>query len=1157
MPIIAAMIDQILASARAEVRSARRLVRTWMFTVVAILIAILGYGQQVFFHAIGSGVSTTVGGMMSPRFVVSQLGAQMLWVLMVALIFLAFDVRARDRRERMHEVLDARPVDNFAALLGRLMGLIVIGWLPLAVLAVFILGLTAIADGAGWWINPGVEPLSMTALLFIDAPVNLALWGAFVMLLAVLVRNRLAVALVALALIGIYIFAFFRTPIYLTGSLAAVGDWSGLPSDLAPVFLSWPSIVHRLCYVAIALGVLALAAGLHPRPDSARPIRRLVAGTALTALGAAGIASLTLYAIADRQERDAWAAVHEDARNVPRADLQAIGGRVAIDPGDRLVVDIEATLAMPATGSGPLVFSFNPGLEIAEILLDGAMVEFTHEAGLLTIPRPAPSTQTFALTLRAAGLPDMRFAYLDGAFDPLTMPPVEGGAAILLGIAAAVFHDDYAALMPGIRWLPMPGTHVGMDDPDRGRDFFTTDLEVEVPRGWLVAGPGRAHEVAAGDDTVRLRFNPDAPVTDFGVFAAPFERFATDVAGVTLELLVSPKHADNLRFFADATDEIEKRFAELFDEAAEIGLPYPYDGFSVVELPMGVRSFGGGWRMDTALALPGVMLLPEAGLPLAEFGFHVRNTGELESQEGGIPRAKVDVLMSSLENDFGGANPFLAVTRSFFAYQTGATGAGAAALDAMLLHLATRLITDREGYFSAHGLQAQLQSAMGNVMVSSFIGEPSGIVANIRNAATNRPAVWERTLGEALADLDVVTDPELAVHAVVLKTTAVSRAVLQALGREAAGALLAELRRRYAGTNFTAREFEDLAVELGSDLRPIIGDWLFETALPGYLVSNARGYRLPDSDSGQPQYQVLVDVRNDEPTPGVFWLVGRLSADFDHVRGTGPLRIEPETSLEVGLVTAAKPTQLRLGFHMALNRQTLLLDVPTIDDEEIVDAEGFTGGRPSTWTPRAGAGIVIDDLDPGFSIEYDDGAAPVIGGAGAGLAIAVGAIASPDMDEGLPQFTPFTRSGGTWSRQQHPAAWGKYRHTVARAGITRANARAVFAAELPHAGRWRLEYHMPQEGAGRSSGFSGGGIQIQINQGGTRIGRQGAYDLKLVTGDGERAIEFDGSIAGGGWNRLGEFDITDHHVQVVVANQAETGHSVIADAVRWTPVEDG
>lgn len=97
---------------------------------------------------------------------------------------------------------------------------------------------------------------------------------------------------------------------------------------------------------------------------------------------------------------------------------------------------------------------------------------------------------------------------------------------------------------------------------------------------------------------------------------------------------------------------------------------------------------------------------------------------------------------------------------------------------------------------------------------------------------------------------------------------------------------------------------------------------------------------------------------------------------------------------------------------------------------------------------------------------------------------------------------------------------------------------------------------MPQQGERSSSGFSGPGIQIQINAGGARIGDQGAYDITLVMGGDERAIEFDGSVAAGGWNRLGEFDVTDRDVQLVVANQAETGHSVIADAVRWSPVED-
>ena len=1154
--------DQILAAARAELRSARRLVRTWMFTAVALLIALVGYGQQVFFHAIGSGISTTVGAIMTPRFVVVQMGSQMLWVLMGALVFLAFDIRARDQRERMHEVLDARPIDNFSALFGRMIGLVLVGWLPLVAVAVIVYSLTAIAELAGAWISPSIEPLSMAALLLVDAPVTLALWCAVVMLLAVVVRNRLAVAVLALALLGGYIYAFFRVPTYLVGSFAAIGDISGFPSDLAPVFLSWPSVAVRACFLAMAVGLLALAAVLHPRPDSVRRGPHLIAGGVLTVLGAAGLANVAFGLMGDLEERDAWAAVHAEAKDAPRADLRALVGSVAVDPGDELAIDIEATLVAPPEATDELVFSLNPGLTINELRLDGAVAEFVFEAGLLTIRRPTAGVANgeFKLAVQASGVPDPRFAYFDAAFDPQTLRPVEGGAVYLLGIANALFHDDYVALMPAIRWLPMPGAHVGANEQDRGRDFFTMDIEVEVPEGWLAAAPGRRQivETSGESDAVRMRFNPGAPVTEFGVFAAPFERLATEIDGVVLELLVSPKHLDNLLYFADAAEELETRLAEVLDTAARLGLPYPYDGFSMVEVPMGLRSYGGGWRMDSALGLPGIMLMPEAGLPLAEFGFHFQNPDgyEGEAEEGGsLAKAKVERLEDALQNDFGGGNPFLGATRSFFSYQTGATGQGAAALDAMLLQMTQRLIMDRQGYFSGHGLQAQLSTAMGQVIISAFAEQANATIASIRNAATNRPAVWDQALGNALADLDVWSEPELAVNAIALKTGAVYQTILESLGRERTGVLLAELRRRYAGANFTAQDFAALASELGSDLQPVVGDWLFETAMPGYLVSTVRGHRLPDSAVGEPRYQFLVDVRNDEPAPGVFWLVGTLGPDQG--RGTGPLRIPGSTSMEVGLVTNARPRELRLDFFMALNRQALALALPEIDDAEIVEGEPFTGVRPSAWLPESGDDIVIDDLDPGFRVEYDEGAAPA---SAPGFAIAMGAFPEADLDEGLPQLGPFTRGGGTWSRQQHPGAWGKYRHTVARAGIGLANARATFAAELPHEGRWRLDYHMPREGAVDPQSarvtrvtVSVGGTS-DVSFGGARIGDQGAYDMALVVDAERQAIEFDGGVAEGGWNRLGEFDIADRRVEVVIANQADPGNVVVADAVRWRPI---
>ena len=97
----------VWAIARAEMRSTRRLTRYWVFSILAILAAFLGYIQYAVIHSIASHLSATIGAA-GPRYLVSALGIYVLAFFSVGLVFLAFDVRARDLRERMAEVLDAR-----------------------------------------------------------------------------------------------------------------------------------------------------------------------------------------------------------------------------------------------------------------------------------------------------------------------------------------------------------------------------------------------------------------------------------------------------------------------------------------------------------------------------------------------------------------------------------------------------------------------------------------------------------------------------------------------------------------------------------------------------------------------------------------------------------------------------------------------------------------------------------------------------------------------------------------------------------------------------------------------------------------------------------------------------------------------------------------
>ena len=63
--------------------------------------------------------------------------------------------------------------------------------------------------------------------------------------------------------------------------------------------------------------------------------------------------------------------------------------------------------------------------------------------------------------------------------------------------------------MPGIYWLPTTGSAVGTGAAAAdGHDFYDLELEVTVPHGWLVAGPGARRDGAPGDRRSIFHFKP-------------------------------------------------------------------------------------------------------------------------------------------------------------------------------------------------------------------------------------------------------------------------------------------------------------------------------------------------------------------------------------------------------------------------------------------------------------------------------------------------------------------------------------------------------------------------------------------------------------------------------------------------------------------------
>ncbi|GIT38953.1 MAG: hypothetical protein Ct9H300mP8_01490 [Gammaproteobacteria bacterium] len=66
-------VAMIKAIAGAEIRSTRRLARYWPFTIVSVVFVCVMAGQTFFMHAMGSGLSASLGSM-NPRYAVASAG---------------------------------------------------------------------------------------------------------------------------------------------------------------------------------------------------------------------------------------------------------------------------------------------------------------------------------------------------------------------------------------------------------------------------------------------------------------------------------------------------------------------------------------------------------------------------------------------------------------------------------------------------------------------------------------------------------------------------------------------------------------------------------------------------------------------------------------------------------------------------------------------------------------------------------------------------------------------------------------------------------------------------------------------------------------------------------------------------------------------------
>ena len=1161
-------LENLWTIAGSEIRSCRRLVRTKVLIALATL-ATVGLGLfATLVHTLSSPVAPA-SGLLGPRFNVGPVFSIALMAYTLCVLFLAFDIRARDVRERIFEVVDSRPFSNFELLAGRLIGIVVLLAIPLAatILLLFFFGLFA------QWIGlPFGSPIAVAGVLSFllwDIIPNLALWGSLTIFLTIVIRVRMVVAVMVVSIVVFFYWISTQLPMSIAPALTTVTGTVSYASEIAPEIFGFETLVSRISVVLFSLGLTCIAAGLLTRGDVAKNRTiSMVTGMTSILVGGFGVGGLLAAKAMDSNQFEKWVEVHKQHQLRDEVDILLVSGIVEILPGRSVNLDLTLSVNVDLeTDQEAWLFNLNPGYRIKQVSVNGESEESSvFENGLLSIPFDQSYGSPIELRIIASGVPDRRFAYLDGSLDTFELDRREARNLSQLGHQSYVFRRDFVALLPGMSWLPSSGSAFRQFGTEtRKMDYFELDLEVISPPFWTVAGPGQRLKVEPG----RVRFSPVNAVPNVALIAANFDQRSLVVEGIEFELLFNRGHTKNLELLSPYKDNLVSVLESTIDTLRQAGIEYPYRSFSLVEVPVTLRMYGGGWFMDSARFAPGMFVLRESGFPIARFDNLVKYLAREIEEEASFSRQDTPtvgneifaILENYFENDIHGGNLITGLIENSWKSQMSAFGSGAMALNHVINEIVLELTSKSTGYFSPHALanRKYADSMIRSVRFSEFGYEDF----DWANYFSDRAHVWDNIRETSFVDFASALPPLNGYHMLLLKGDTLAKTAISVFDRESLSNLMQELIHRFRGNSFTSENFEQVAQDIGLDLGGYLGDWLNQTEFPGFLTDQPTSMRLPDTPDGNPQYQSSFILRNNEPAIGMVRIIQEVDRGGE-LAGRGETTtqiVRPNTSLQISLHATVPIVRAWIYSEGSLNRGPLRVDFPAISNDQPIRADKLPPATPVDWVPYDLDGVIVDDLDASFSIAFENPEAEVVE-IPKFIQFFLGSP-SIELDNGLPrlqtdewgyrqQTDPMDSAlwyeGKGWFRENIPSSFGMYRRTVASSRSGTKNGKPTFEAKLPEAGPWTLAYHLPPiytQHRDHVMRMVGPGRYVS----GNRV-LLGKHQISIHSADEKFEVELNAEETSAGWVELGSFNLESTDVSVVLDDVIE-GFGM-ADAVRWT-----
>ncbi|MCU0640309.1 MAG: hypothetical protein MUF59_10655, partial [Candidatus Krumholzibacteria bacterium] len=314
---------------------------------------------------------------------------------------------------------------------------------------------------------------------------------------------------------------------------------------------------------------------------------------------------------------------------------------------------------------------------------------------------------------------------------------------------------------------------------------------------------------------------------------------------------------------------------------------------------------------------------------------------------------------------------------------------------------------------------------------------------------------------------------------------------------------------------------EAMGAMLGTDIRPIIEQWMNMEKLPGFIVGDV----FCSNDGKSAFFRISFDAFNGGEVPGVF--CARIGAGDNY--DNHPVYLEAGESRTIEIPCKKCPSKLILHTMLSQNLPSrFAVDVAHVDNLN-------TRVPRRDMSAREGAGIdpsivIVDNEDPGFVVTEPEPA---------GL---WKLFSSGDGEEA--GYTPFQRFRfpRKWMPVYHMMFFGDYMKTAHFCKAGKGERKVTWNASLERDGFYEISVYI----ADRAS------ATMQEDRARMQYDRHHTY--RVTHRDGTDVVKLNLYQAEAGWNLLGRYYLSAGNAPVELTNESERLF-VIADAVMWKRVD--